>query len=286
MSPIYSDFVSASQLAAHTHDPLWLVVDCSFDLAAPEWGRENYLAGHIPGAIYAHLDNDLSAPRTPETGRHPLPDPQVMAQRLSAWGIGAGRQVVVYDTAGGAYASRLWWMLRYYGHDAAAILEGGYAKWIEEDRPLVPGNEAPHTRQEFVPILRPEMVLTIDDVDRIRLDPAWKLIDARSAVRFRGEQEPIDPVAGHIPGAVNRFHGENLTTNGTLHSNRSLRVQFKALLGDTPTERTVVYCGSGVTSCLHIAAMHRAGLGLPRLYAGSWSEWIRDPNHPIALGTD
>jgi thiosulfate/3-mercaptopyruvate sulfurtransferase len=282
----FSDFVSTSQLAAHTNDPSWIVVDCSFDLAAPTWGRENYLEGHIPGAIFAHLDDDLSAPRTPQTGRHPLPDPLVMAERLSNWGIGPGRQVVVYDTAGGAYASRLWWMLRYYGHDSAAILEGGYAKWIEEDRPLVPGLEQPRPRANFSLSLRPEMVVSLADVERIRLDPAWKLIDARSAVRFRGEQEPIDPVAGHIPGALNRFHAENLDSTGVLHPNHILRQQFKALLGDTPIERTAVYCGSGVTSCFHIAAMHRAGLGMPRLYAGSWSEWIRDPSRPISLGPD
>ena len=285
MSPIYSDFVTTSQLAAHLNDPLWVVIDCGFDLAAPTWGRGNYLSGHIPGAQYAHLDDDLSAPRTPETGRHPLPDPREMADRLSAWGIGPGRQVVVYDTAGGAFASRLWWMLRYYGHAAAAILEGGYGKWFAENRPLVAGQEPARPRVEFVFDMHPEMVLSQAEVDSIRRDPSWKLIDARSAVRFRGEQEPIDPVAGHIPGAVNRFHGENLNSDGVLLPKSVLRRQFRALTGDTPIERTAVYCGSGVTSCFHIAAMHRAGLGMPRLYAGSWSEWIRDPNNPVAIGS-
>jgi len=284
MSPIYSDFVTTVQLAAHLKDPLWVVMDSSFDLAAPTWGQENYLAGNIPGAQYAHLDDDLSAPRTPQTGRHPLPDPQVMAERLSAWGIGPGRQVVVYDTAGGAFASRLWWMLRYYGHTAAAILEGGYGKWVAEDRPLVEGQEPARPRVEFVLDLHPEMVLSQAEVEAIRLDPGWKLIDARSAVRFRGEQEPIDPVAGHIPGAVNRFHGEDLDKDGVLLPKSVLHRQFRALTGGIPSERTAVYCGSGVTSCFHIAAMHRAGLGMPRLYAGSWSEWIRDPSRPIALG--
>jgi thiosulfate/3-mercaptopyruvate sulfurtransferase len=281
---VYNDFVTTGQLAAHTHDPSWILIDSSYDLAEPAWGRENYLEGHIPGAIYAHLDDELSAPKTPLTGRHPLPDPVLMAERLSKWGIAAGRQVVVYDTANGAFASRLWWMLHYYGHTAAAILEGGYAKWIEEGRDLVSGEEQPRSGAAFVPKIQSEMVVTQEEIEQIRQNPEWKLVDARSAVRFRGEQEPIDPVKGHIPGAVNRFHGENLKSDGTLLAKSELKKQFKKLLGNTPIERTVVYCGSGVTSCLHIAAMAHAGLGKPKLYAGSWSEWIRDPNHPIATG--
>lgn len=279
--PTYSDFVTTSQLATHAHDSAWVLVDCSFDLAEPAWGRENYLEGHIPGAIYAHLDEDLSAPKTARTGRHPLPDVGIMAQRLGQWGIGPGRQVIVYDTASGAFAARLWWMLHYYGYPAAAILDGGYAKWVEEGRPLVSGQEAPHPAAHFVPKLHPEMLVSQEDVENIRLDPAWKLVDARSAVRYRGEQEPIDPVKGHIPGSVNRFHGENLKTDGTLLPKAELRRQLKKLLGGTPVNQTVVYCGSGVTSCFHVAAMYRAGLGMPRLYAGSWSEWIRDPKNPI-----
>jgi thiosulfate/3-mercaptopyruvate sulfurtransferase len=278
----FTTFITTGQLAGHAHDPLWIVIDSSFDLTNPAWGEENYLKGHIPGAVYAHLDRDLSGPITPASGRHPLPDPELMAERLSAWGIGPGRQVVIYDTANGAIAARLWWMLQYYGHHAAAILEGGYAKWVGEARPLTAGSEQPHPRARFVPKLNPALLITAEEVDAIRLDPDWKLIDARSAIRFRGEQEPIDRVAGHIPGAVNRFHGENLKQDGALLSTAELRRQFKALLGNTSTSHTAVYCGSGVTSCLHIAAMQKAGLGFPRLYAGSWSEWIQDPNHPVA----
>jgi thiosulfate/3-mercaptopyruvate sulfurtransferase len=278
----YTTFVTTGQLAGHAHDPLWVVIDASFDLSKPAWGEENYLKGHIPRAIYAHLDRDLSAPISPVSGRHPLPDPELMAERLSAWGIGPGRQVVVYDTANGAIAARLWWMLQYYGHTAAAILEGGYTKWAAEARPLTAGAEQPHSRFQFMPHPNPDLLIGAEEVDTIRLDPAWKLIDARSAIRFRGEQEPIDRVAGHIPGAVNRFHGENLKPDGTLLSTVELRRQFKALLGSTPIQHTAVYCGSGVTSCLHIAALQKAGFGFPRLYAGSWSEWIRDPDHAVA----
>jgi len=280
----YSEFVTTGQLAGHATDPLWVVIDCTYDLAAPDWGAENYLEGHIPGAVYAHMDKDLSGPVSQATGRHPLPDPEVMAARLSAWGVSPFHQVVVYDTANGAFASRLWWMLHFYGHRKAAILEGGYAKWISEDRPLVAGAETPHPPAHFTVNLRPEMLATWQDVEAARDNPDWKLLDARSAIRYRGEQEPIDPVAGHIPGAINRFHGENLTQDGTVLPKAELRRQFHQLLGDTPASNTIVYCGSGVTSCLHIAVMQHAGLGMPRLYAGSWSEWIRDPDRPIARG--
>ena len=279
---MYTTFVTTGQLAGHAHDPLWVVIDSSYNLTEPAWGEAHYLEGHIPGAIYANLDRDLSAPITPQTGRHPLPDAAIMAERLSAWGIGPGRQVVIYDTANGAMASRLWWMLQYYGHEPAAILEGGYTKWMVESRPLAQGIEQPHSRSTFIPRPNLNFLLDSDEVDQIRLDPAWKLIDARSAIRFRGDEEPIDPVAGHIPGAVNRFHGENLKADGTLLSAAELRKQFRTLLGSIPIDKTVVYCGSGVTSCLHIAAMKKAGLGMARLYAGSWSEWIRDPKHAVA----
>ena len=277
----YFDFVTTDQLTGHTADPDWIIIDCTFDLAEPGWGAENHIEGHIPGAVYAHLDHDLSGTITPASGRHPLPDPQIMAERISAWGIGPDHQVVVYDTVNGAFASRLWWMLKYYGHDRVSILEGGYAKWVAEKRPLVPGKESPHPAAHFTLNLRPEMVVGWEKVEAIRSRSDWKLIDARTAVRFRGEQEPIDKVAGHIPGAVNRFHGENLNPDGTLLPKEELQRQFSDLLGDTPVENTVVYCGSGVTSCLHVAVMQYAGLGLPHLYAGSWSEWIRDPQRPV-----
>ena len=278
---IYDSFVTTAQLAEHLHDPRWVLVDSSFNLADPGWGEENYLKNHIPGAVFAHLDRDLSAQPTPFSGRHPLPDPDQMANRLSDWGVGSDCQVVIYDTVHGAFAARLWWMLQYYGHASAAILEGGYAKWSREDRPLASGVETPPVKQQFIAHPNPTMLLSAQQVDQFRLDPGWKLIDARNAVRYRGEQEPIDPVAGHIPGAVNLFHGENLTPEGILLPTAQLRKQFSALLAGTPIEQTGVYCGSGVTSCLHVAVLKYIGLGTPRLYAGSWSEWIRDPNHAV-----
>jgi thiosulfate/3-mercaptopyruvate sulfurtransferase len=204
-----------------------------------------------------------------------------MAGRLGSWGIDQAAQVVVYDTVVGAFAVRLWWLLRYLGHPAVAVLDGGWQKWQQENRPSAAGiqTRAPKT---FIPSPDDTMLMDAAEVERIREDPDYLLIDARSGERYRGEKEPIDPIAGHIPGAVNRFHGENLSMDGTLLPPDTLREQFQALLGLRPAENAVVYCGSGVTSIHHILAMQIAGLPGARLYLGSWSEWIRDPRRPRA----
>ena len=279
----YTTLVSTDLLAGHLDDPAWVVVDCRFELKDPEWGLAEYQKAHIPGAVYAHLDRDLAGPVTPATGRHPLPDPEAFSARLSSWGIDGSKQVVAYDTAGGAYAARLWWMLRYFGHTAVALLDGGFPKWTREGRPTRAGVETrPPVRFDGAP--RSGAVADAQEVDRTRLDPAYRLIDARSAVRFRGEQEPIDPVAGHIPGAINRFHGENLGPDGAFLPSDELKQQFEALLGDVPPERAVVYCGSGVTSAHHLVAMEHAGMKGARLYVGSWSEWIRDARRARGSG--
>ncbi len=266
-------------LAEHLGDPAWVIIDCRFDLADPAWGENQYASGHIPGAMYAHLDHDLSGKITQRSGRHPLPDPAAFASLLSNWGIGPEIQVVVYDQSGGAFAARLWWMLRYFGHECAAVLDGGYTKWIAEGKP-VDLSVLPRPRVDFIPLIRPEMLVSTQDVLSMMSDPSVALIDARAPVRYRGETEPIDPVAGHIPGALNRFHADNLSTQGTFIPAAELRQQFSQLLGGASPEKAVVYCGSGVTSCHHVLAMAVAGMPLPRLYAGSWSEWIRDPNRP------
>ncbi len=275
----YRDIVSTSTLVAHLDDPTWIIFDCRFDLANPAWGEAEYLLGHIPGAIYAHLDRDLSEVVTPSTGRHPLPDPQVFANRLSSWGIDAGKQVIVYDHAGGTFAVRLWWLLKYYGHERAAVLNGGYPKWLAENRAIDAQVRKPDPAI-FIPRLNPQMLISADEVEKHLSDPTWKLMDARTPARYRGEIEPIDTYAGHIPGAVNRFHNDNLQPDSTLLAPEILKQQFRDLLGDTSPEMVVMYCGSGVTSCHHILAMTIAGLPLPRIYAGSWSEWIRDPRRP------
>jgi thiosulfate/3-mercaptopyruvate sulfurtransferase len=276
----FTTIISAQQLHQNLHDPNWVVVDCRFDLQKPEWGFESYQQQHIPGAVYAHLDHDLSAPVTPETGRHPLPTVEAITSRLESWGIGNDTQVVVYDTVGGAYASRLWWQLRFLGHEQAAVLDGGFQKWQEAGYPVASGRESRPTAV-FAPSPQPHLLASVDEVEANHNNPTYRLIDARAPERFRGEQEPIDPVAGHIPGAVNRFHGQNLGKDGLFLPADTLKEQYQALIGDTPEDQVIVYCGSGVTSCHHLLALEIAGIFGARLYAGSWSEWIRDRKRPI-----
>ncbi len=278
---IFTDLISTAQLA-ELRQPDWVIVDCRFDLADPGCGFKNYQEGHLPDAIYAHLDNDLSGKTTPQTGRHPLPDPEVFARKLTSWGIQSDNQVVVYDVTGGSFAARLWWMLRYYGHFQVALLDGGYPEWLHEGKPIQTGIYRPSPAPTpFIPAIQTQMVASIDKVDRIRQDPAYLLVDARAPLRFSGETEPIDPVAGHIPGALNRFHAMNLRPEGIFKPRANLQEEYARLLEGIPPENVVVYCGSGVTSCHHLVAMELAGLRGARLYPGSWSEWIRDPSRPI-----
>ena len=280
---VFNTLISIEILAAHLDDPGWILVDCRFDLQNPGWGLEEYRRGHIPGAVYAHLNNNLSAPVTPSTGRHPLPEPVDFKALLSAWGVDSTKQVVAYDSAGGAYAARLWWLLRFYRHPGTAVLDGGFARWLAENRPTRPGIESnPPSWFEGTP--DPSMMVSASEVDRIRLDPGFRLIDARTRSRFMGEGETIDPVAGHIPGAVNHFYGMNLKPDGTFKAPETLRTRFEGILGSVRSGNAVVYCGSGVTACHHLLAMEHAGLNGARLYSGSWSEWIRDPNRPRTTG--
>ncbi len=280
----YNTLISTEDLAANLDRPDWLVFDCRFDLAQPEWGFAEYQKSHIPGAGYANLNEDLSAPRTPTSGRHPLPDLDVFVQKLQSWGVQPNSQVVVYDTVGGAYAVRLWWMLRWAGLENAAVLDGGFQKWLAEGRPVVAGVEgkAP-VRWTARPEPRPWMAASMEEVERLRKDPQFKLIDARSPERYRGETEPIDPVAGHIPGAVNRYHADNLRPDGRMKPAEQLRVEYEQLLGGVPAENAVFYCGSGVTSAHDLLAMEAAGLKGARVYIGSWSEWCRQPGTEKAV---
>jgi thiosulfate/3-mercaptopyruvate sulfurtransferase len=277
--------VSTEELAQHLNDSSWLVVDCSFMLAKPDEAEKNYLQGHIPGAIYAHLDRDLSSAIIPGvTGRHPLPTPEEAARCFGQMGIARGMQVVAYDEVGGALAAvRLWWLLRWLGFDSVAVLDGGLVKWLAEDRQLQPGREN-RPPAEFIAHPHPEMFVTVEQVERLRLDPAYRLVDVRTPERYRGEVEPIDPVAGHIPGALSLPYAKNLTEEDTFRSPAELGALYQPLLGDTPPEKVVFYCGSGVTSVHSILALLVAGLGETRLYAGSWSEWIAPRTRPIATG--
>jgi len=280
----FTTLISVAGLAQFLDDPNWVVVDCRFWLEDTEKGRLDYRDAHIPGAVYAHLDEDLCGPVVDgRTGRHPLPEVVEFAQKLGSWGIGPGIQVVVYDDRGGMFAARLWWMLRWLGHEAVAVLDGGYPAWVEAGNGItdaIPGPEP----QIFVPNPQPEMLVTAADVLLDFGDPGYILFDSRAPERYRGEEEPIDPVAGHIPGALNYPWPSNLDPYGHIQLKQVLRGRFETLFGDVPAERVTFYCGSGVTAAHNVLAVAHAGLGMSRLYGGSWSEWIADPERPITTG--
>ena len=278
----HTTLISTAELAVQLEDLEWVVLDCRFSLADPERGRRDYLQAHIHGALYAHLDEDLSGTVIPgRTGRHPLPPVEKAVEKFSQWGIGPGVQVVAYDDAGGALAAvRAWWMLRWLGHPAAAVLDGGWQKWLAEGRPLRGGQEARPPRP-FTPVPRPELVASTAEVDARRLDPAYRVLDARANERYHGRNETIDPVAGHIPGAASAPYFDNLTPDGVFRPVAELRAHYAAILDGRPAERAIFYCGSGVTSIHNILAMQHAGLGVARLYARSWSEWITDARRGV-----
>jgi thiosulfate/3-mercaptopyruvate sulfurtransferase len=279
----YTTIVSTHALAEHLQDPDWVPVDCRFSLADSAAGERAYCEGHIPGARYAHLERDLSAPVTPGSGRHPLPAPQALIATFSAWGVNDATQVVAYDDAGGAFAARLWWLLRWLGHRRVAVLDGGIGRWTGEGGALSAALPAPGARA-FTP--RPDFGAWLDAEQVAQGLAAHRmlLVDARAEPRFRGEEEPLDAVAGHVPGARNRPFQRNLDAGGQFLSAGELHHQFTALLAGTLPEQVVHMCGSGVTACHNLLAMELAGLPGGRLYAGSWSEWIRDPRRPVARG--
>lgn len=277
----YTTLVSTDTLASHLAE--WAVVDCRFDLANENWGREQYAAGHVPGAVYASLNDDLSGPRTGTNGRHPMPSDDALVAVIDRLGIGRTTQVVAYDQDAGSYASRLWWLLRYAGHTAVAVLDGGFAKWVSEGRAVRPGQET-RPRAGFEPSFDRRLVRTVDQVDKQRQDGRTLLVDARAAERFEGRSETIDKKAGHIPGARNRFFRDNLRPDGTMLPPDELREAFTGLLEGRAPSDAIMYCGSGVTACHNLLAMEVAGLTGSPLYTGSWSEWSADPSRPIETG--
>jgi thiosulfate/3-mercaptopyruvate sulfurtransferase len=278
----FTTTITASELALHLQDPDWVIVDTRFKLANPEQGRIDYEAAHIPGAIYAHLDDDLSGPIIKGvTGRHPLPGVEKISDVFSRAGIDSNAQVVAYDDMGGALAAvRVWWLLRWLGHVAVAVLDGGWQQWVKKVLPVSLA-EGSRKRRKFLAHPRNELIVSSEEVEWMRLDPAYRLLDARAADRFHGENETIDPVAGHIPGAISAAYVGNLNLDGTFRPDEKLRARYKKLIGDVPIANVVCYCGSGVTAVHDILAMVKAGLGEARLYAGSYSEWITDPSHPV-----
>lgn len=275
----HTTLVSTADLAAHLGK--WRVFDCRHDLMKPELGGEQYREAHIPGALFASLDRDLSAPKSGRNGRHPLPEPEVFANWLGRQGVNPADQVVCYDASNGAMAARLWWMLRWVGHEAVAVLDGGIAKWTREGKPVT--SEVPRiTPTEYPANVDEEVAVGARMVHR-RLGQQL-LVDARAPARYRGEQEPIDPVAGRIPGARNRFNMDNVAADGTFKPAEALRADFQRVLGGRAPQEVVNYCGSGVAACHNLLAMEIAGLPGAKLFAGSWSEWIADPARPQERG--
>lgn len=274
---MHTTLIQPADLAPKLADSRWVVVDCRFDLANPAWGEEQYVAGHIPGARYAHLDRDLSGAKTGTNGRHPLPTVDQMSATFGALGIGPHTQVVAYDADSGMYAARLWWMLRFLGHDVVAVLDGGFARWVAEGGAVQPGRVTA-TPSVFAPAPRAEWHLT---VDQVAAATQGLLVDARSPERFRGINETLDPVGGHIPGARNYWFQHNLAEDKTFKPAADLRAQWDTVLqGQDPTN-VVMYCGSGVTACHNLLAMEVAGLPGSRIFPGSWSEWSADPTRPV-----
>ena len=282
---MYDALVETETLAAHIGDPGWVVFDCRFTLTDPAAGEARYAEGHIPGARYLHLDRDLSSTVTPDTGRHPLPDPDALGDILGGAGVDGDTQIIGYDDSGGAYAARWWWLARWLGHRKVAVLNGGWQQWLKEEREVT--REVPVTQPKRFPYAQVEedaWLSSADILEIVRGRKRGRIFDVRGAARFRGEEEPIDPVAGHVPGAVNLPYASSVAEDGRFKCPAVLRQQLEQALDGVRPEQAVFMCGSGVTACHGLLAMEAAGLKGARLYAGSWSEWIRDPARPVATG--
>lgn len=275
-----SPLISAEALAET--NPRRIVFDVRHDLADPGYGRRAYASGHIPGAFFLDVESELSGPRTGSNGRHPLPDPEVFAALLRSYGVNKDSEIVAYDDAGGMYAARLWWLLRWIGHDIVVVLDGGFSAWLADELPLekteptrpAPGSIAVDRLTETVSAA--ELLAEIDA-------PRWLIVDARSPERFRGENETIDPVGGHIPGARNRFFRDNLSPDGRFKPAAQLAAEWQALTEPRMISEVVCQCGSGITACVNLLALEIAGLPGARLYPGSWSEWCSDPKRPVEV---
>lgn len=277
---MFTTLIDTDSLQRELDNPDWLICDCRYDLMDKTAGANAFNDSHIPGAVYLDLHDDLSGPPVTNKGRHPLPTDEAMQALFRRLGITPATQVVVYDNANGSFAARLWWMLRHMQHERVAVLDGGWQVWMAEDRPVSDAviTPAPSTTDFSA---RSGDVVAIDQV----LDHA-RLVDSRDGARYRGEMEPIDKAAGHIPGASNRFWKDNLDASGNFKSSECLQAEFNELLGPSRSSKTVFYCGSGVTACHNLLAACHAGLEEPKLYAGSWSEWSAMPDRPVATGNE
>jgi thiosulfate/3-mercaptopyruvate sulfurtransferase len=275
--------IKSHDLSLHLIDPQWVIFDCRHDLFDAGKGERLYRDGHIPGAHFANIDTDLSGEKTGHNGRHPLPSPAALAAFLARHGVAQTAAIVAYDDVGGQFASRLWWIARWIGLANVYLLDGGIGKWVAEGRAM--STDVPVPRPVALKANPdPLMLWSAADVHAHLDDPTYRLIDARAPERYRGEVEPIDPVAGHIPGAANRFFKDNLNADLTLRSKDEIAQGFSALIGNVAPVNVIHQCGSGVTACMNIFAMEMAGMKGSKLYPGSWSEWVADPARPIAKG--
>jgi thiosulfate/3-mercaptopyruvate sulfurtransferase len=277
--------VTAEELAGRLDDPRLRIFDCRFDLMQPQAGAERYRDSHLPGAVFADLNLDLSMPPTATSGRHPLPDPTVFVAWLRSVGVDRDSQIVAYDDATGMFAARLWWMFRWLGHDEAAVIDGGFRRWKDLGLPLTAEVPQPGAGT-FVGVAHPGLAVDGDAVLESAADPEQRVVDARAAERYRGDVDPIDRIAGHVPGARNHPASSLLGANGCFLPAENLRVTLLRSLDGVAPERTIAYCGSGVTACHVLLAMEHAGLRGGRLYPGSWSEWSRNPARPVARGAE
>lgn len=277
---MYTSIIDANTIYRNIDRPDQVIVDCRYDLADKSFGWNAYLESHIPGAVYADLHDDLSGPPVTDRGRHPLPTPEHLNKLFKHLGISGGTQVITYDQVHGSFAARLWWLLRYMGHEAVAVLDGGWPAWLDAELPVQSGQQT-NEPGNFQGNARTEWLVTVDQVPGAEL-----LIDSRDPVRYRGESEPLDSAAGHIPGAINHFWKHNLDSGGFFKDSKQIHKEFQGLLAGIPPSEAVFYCGSGVTACHNLLAAAHAGLPVPKLYAGSWSDWCSAPERPVATGSD
>lgn len=281
----WQTLVSAELVAERLADPRLLVFDCRYELARPEAGREAWSRGHLPGAVHVDLHHDLAGPTTPRSGRHPLPDSQEFAARLRRWGVNDDSLILVYDDSTGLWAARFWWMTaKWLGHRQVAVLDGGLRRWQQLGLPVTADLPPARAAGGFVGQAHDDAWVDIETTQSAALDPGHRVIDARAPERFRGEVEPIDPVAGHVPGAVNHPTSTLVGADGRLLPAAELYDSFMQTLGPVPASAAITMCGSGVTACHVLLALEHAGLPGARLYVGSWSEWSRDPSRAIARG--
>ncbi len=283
---MYTTLISATELAQHAKQANWIIIDCRHDLSNPDAGFAAYQTGHIPQAHFAHLDRDLSGAQTDVDGkfrgRHPLPEKATWIQTLRSWGVNHNSQVIAYDAQGGMFAARLWWLLRWVGHASVAVLDGGLPAWQAQSLPLTTSSVSPIGEGDITQKSASTLVKTvnIEDVIANLTSKTRTVLDARTADRFRGENETIDPVGGHIPGAKNRPFKNNLRPDGCFKSAMELRDEFSVFFNTA--DQTIMQCGSGVTACHNLLALEVASMPGAALYPGSWSEWCADPTRPVA----